>query len=41
MEGANVVLTGRSPDRLKQAAAEVGAQHTAAFDACTTSLKIL
>jgi NAD(P)-dependent dehydrogenase (short-subunit alcohol dehydrogenase family) len=32
-EGANVVLTGRSPDRLEQAAAEVGAQHTAAFDA--------
>ena len=32
-EGANVVLTGRNPDRLKDAAAEVGAQHTAAFDA--------
>src|SRR6185312_15194409 len=30
---ANVVLTGRSPDRLEQAAAEVGAQHAAAFDA--------
>jgi NAD(P)-dependent dehydrogenase (short-subunit alcohol dehydrogenase family) len=32
-EGANVVLTGRNPDRLKQAAAEVGALSSAAFDA--------
>jgi NAD(P)-dependent dehydrogenase (short-subunit alcohol dehydrogenase family) len=32
-EGAHVILTGRNPDRLKQAAAEVGAQRTAAFDA--------
>ncbi|MEU6646879.1 SDR family oxidoreductase [Saccharomonospora sp. NPDC046836] len=32
-EGADVILTGRNPDRLRQAAAEVGAQRTAAFDA--------
>jgi NAD(P)-dependent dehydrogenase (short-subunit alcohol dehydrogenase family) len=32
-EGADVILTGRNPDRLKQAAAELGAPHTAAFDA--------
>jgi NAD(P)-dependent dehydrogenase (short-subunit alcohol dehydrogenase family) len=32
-EGADVILTGRDPDRLKRAAAEVGAQRTAAFDA--------
>ena len=32
-EGADVILTGRDPDRLKQAAQEVGAQRTAAFDA--------
>src|SRR5215468_2733530 len=32
-EGADVILTGRNPDRLKQAAAEVGALRTAAFDA--------
>jgi NAD(P)-dependent dehydrogenase (short-subunit alcohol dehydrogenase family) len=32
-EGAKVVLTGRDPDRLRQAAAEVGAERTAAFDA--------
>jgi short-subunit dehydrogenase involved in D-alanine esterification of teichoic acids len=32
-EGASVILTGRNPERLNQAAAEVGAQHTAAFDA--------
>jgi NAD(P)-dependent dehydrogenase (short-subunit alcohol dehydrogenase family) len=32
-EGADVILTGRNPDRLKQAAAEIGAQRTAAFDA--------
>jgi NAD(P)-dependent dehydrogenase (short-subunit alcohol dehydrogenase family) len=32
-EGADVVLTGRNPDRLDQAASDVGAHHTAAFDA--------
>jgi NAD(P)-dependent dehydrogenase (short-subunit alcohol dehydrogenase family) len=32
-EGADVVLTGRNPDRLEQAALEVGADHIAAFDA--------
>jgi len=32
-EGADVIVTGRNPDRLKQAALEVGAQRTAAFDA--------
>jgi NAD(P)-dependent dehydrogenase (short-subunit alcohol dehydrogenase family) len=32
-EGAEVVLTGRNPDRLKQAAQELRAQHTATFDA--------
>jgi NAD(P)-dependent dehydrogenase (short-subunit alcohol dehydrogenase family) len=32
-EGANVILTGRSPDPLKRAARELGAQSTAAFDA--------
>jgi NAD(P)-dependent dehydrogenase (short-subunit alcohol dehydrogenase family) len=32
-EGAEVVLTGRNPDRLEQAAQELRAQHTAAFDA--------
>ena len=32
-EGADVILTGRDPGRLKQAALEVGAQRTAAFDA--------
>jgi NAD(P)-dependent dehydrogenase (short-subunit alcohol dehydrogenase family) len=32
-EGADVVLTGRDPDRLRQAAQEVGAGATAAFDA--------
>ncbi len=32
-EGAEVILTGRNPDRLGQAAAEVGANRTAAFDA--------
>ena len=32
-EGADVILTGRNPDRLKQAAMELGAQRTAAFDA--------
>jgi NAD(P)-dependent dehydrogenase (short-subunit alcohol dehydrogenase family) len=32
-EGADVTLTGRDPDRLKQAALEVGAKRTVAFDA--------
>ena len=32
-EGAGVILTGRNPERLKQAALEVGALRTAAFDA--------
>jgi NAD(P)-dependent dehydrogenase (short-subunit alcohol dehydrogenase family) len=32
-EGADVILTGRNPDRLQRAAAEVGARSTAAFDA--------
>jgi NAD(P)-dependent dehydrogenase (short-subunit alcohol dehydrogenase family) len=35
--GADVILTGRDPDRLKQAALEVGAQRTAAFDATDTA----
>jgi NAD(P)-dependent dehydrogenase (short-subunit alcohol dehydrogenase family) len=32
-EGAEVVLTARNPERLKQAALQVGAQSTSAFDA--------
>ncbi len=32
-EGANVVLTGRNPDRLEQAGREVDAESTGAFDA--------
>jgi NAD(P)-dependent dehydrogenase (short-subunit alcohol dehydrogenase family) len=32
-EGADVVITGRNPERLEQAALEVGALRTAAFDA--------
>src|SRR6059058_3580229 len=32
-EGAEVILTGRNPERLQAAAGEVGAQSTAAFDA--------
>jgi NAD(P)-dependent dehydrogenase (short-subunit alcohol dehydrogenase family) len=32
-EGAEVIITGRNPDRLRQAALEVGAQRAAAFDA--------
>src|SRR6476661_5256207 len=31
--GAEVILTGRSVERLEQAATELGAQHHAAFDA--------
>ncbi|MEV0613495.1 SDR family oxidoreductase [Nonomuraea sp. NPDC050404] len=36
-EGAEVVITGRDPDRLKQAAMDVGAQHMEAFDAGDTT----
>jgi NAD(P)-dependent dehydrogenase (short-subunit alcohol dehydrogenase family) len=36
-EGAEVILTGRNPDRLRQAALEVAAQRTAAFDASDTA----
>jgi NAD(P)-dependent dehydrogenase (short-subunit alcohol dehydrogenase family) len=36
-EGADVVLTGRNPDRLNQAALELGAQRTAVFDAGDTA----
>jgi NAD(P)-dependent dehydrogenase (short-subunit alcohol dehydrogenase family) len=32
-EGASVILPGRNPERLKQAALELDAQHSAAFDA--------
>ena len=32
-EGADVILTGRNPERLQQAALDVGARSTAAFDA--------
>ena len=32
-EGAAVILTGRNPERLEQAASELGARHTAVFDA--------
>jgi NAD(P)-dependent dehydrogenase (short-subunit alcohol dehydrogenase family) len=32
-EGADVILTGRNPERLEQAARDVGARSTAAFDA--------
>jgi NAD(P)-dependent dehydrogenase (short-subunit alcohol dehydrogenase family) len=39
-EGAEVILTGRNPERLNQAAREVDAQRAAAFDANdATSLK--
>jgi NAD(P)-dependent dehydrogenase (short-subunit alcohol dehydrogenase family) len=37
LEGAEVILTGRNPDRLERAAAEVGARSTAAFDATDTA----
>ena len=36
-EGAEVILTGRNPDRLSQAAHDVAAQKTAAFDATDTA----
>src|SRR6266498_2300150 len=32
-EGANLILTGRNPERLQRAASELDAQSTAAFDA--------
>jgi NAD(P)-dependent dehydrogenase (short-subunit alcohol dehydrogenase family) len=32
-EGADVILTGRDPDRLRHAAGEIGARSVAAFDA--------
>jgi NAD(P)-dependent dehydrogenase (short-subunit alcohol dehydrogenase family) len=32
-EGARTILTGRNPERLEQAARELGAERTAAFDA--------
>ena len=35
-EGAEVILTGRNPERLARAAREVGAMSTAAFDATET-----
>jgi NAD(P)-dependent dehydrogenase (short-subunit alcohol dehydrogenase family) len=35
-EGADVVLTGRNPDRLKDAATALGARSTASFDADDT-----
>ncbi len=37
-EGANVILTGRDPERLRRAATEVDAQSTAAFDATDFNL---
>jgi NAD(P)-dependent dehydrogenase (short-subunit alcohol dehydrogenase family) len=36
-EGADVILTGRNPERLEQAASELGALSTAAFDANDTA----
>ena len=36
-EGAEVILTGRNAERLKQAAADVGARAVAAFDATDTA----
>ncbi|MFI5064059.1 MAG: SDR family NAD(P)-dependent oxidoreductase [Streptosporangiales bacterium] len=36
-EGADVILTGRNPGRLQQAALEIGAQRIAAFDATDTA----
>jgi NAD(P)-dependent dehydrogenase (short-subunit alcohol dehydrogenase family) len=36
-EGADVILTARNPDRLEQAALDVGAQRTATFDAKDTA----
>src|ERR1700744_3416267 len=36
-EGADVILPGRRPERLEQAARDVGARSTAAFDATDPS----
>src|SRR6478672_7600218 len=36
-EGADVILTGRNPDRLQHAAQDVGAHSIAAFDANDSS----
>jgi NAD(P)-dependent dehydrogenase (short-subunit alcohol dehydrogenase family) len=36
-EGADVILTGRTPERLDKAAGELGAKSTAAFDANDTA----
>ena len=36
-EGADIILTGRNPDRLERAAAELGALSSAAFDATDPS----
>jgi NADP-dependent 3-hydroxy acid dehydrogenase YdfG len=36
-EGADVVLTGRDPDRLERAAHDVGALSSASFDATDTA----
>ena len=36
-EGADVILAARNPDRLDQAAREIGAERTAAFDATDTT----
>ena len=36
-EGADVILTGRNPERLEEAASELGALSTAAFDANDTA----
>jgi NAD(P)-dependent dehydrogenase (short-subunit alcohol dehydrogenase family) len=37
VEGAEVIITGRNPDRLKQAALDLGVQRTVAFDATDTA----
>jgi NADP-dependent 3-hydroxy acid dehydrogenase YdfG len=37
-EGADVILTGRNPERLRDAARELGATRTAAFDATDPAL---
>src|ERR1700674_2465399 len=37
-EGANLILTGRNPERLQRAASELGALRTAAFDATDPAL---
>ena len=37
-EGANIILTGRTAERLQQASSELGALSTAAFDASDPEL---